>query len=221
MKSTTQLHDIQIGKFQVITVNFLKDELATDVVLYLSSKNNAFGVLMSYWTDGDARVIRLGKDRYMEYGIGEEEFQYKKDLNIKCNDLDQSFYDCFIPKLMKSDFSECPKKCLPFDPNVNYDSKVPVCKPNTEEFTCATTYAFNKLLKLHKNGACTRSCKINEYRGHTTFESKSNTPTLAYYYLVPSNIFQQKEYLIYDLIGLITAIGGSMGLFIGFSFKGE
>ena len=221
LKSTTKSNDIQIGKFQVITVDFKKDELATDVVLYLSSKNNAFGVLMSYWTDGDARVIRLGKNTYMEYGIGEEEFQYKEDLNVKCNELDQSFYDCFIPELMKSDFAECPKKCLPFDPNVDINRNVPMCKPSTEEFTCARTYAFNQLQNIRKNGFCTRSCKINEYRGHPTFESKSDTPTLAYYFLVPSNLFQQKEYIIYDFIGFVTAVGGSLGLFIGFSFKGN
>ena len=43
--------------------------------------------------------------------------------------------------------------------------------------------------------------------------------TVATWYWMPTDeIQEQKEYLIYDLNGLIGFVGGTLGLFIGFSF---
>ena len=212
---------IDVDTFKVITIDFQNDVEATDAIIYISSKNNALGLLMAYWADGDVLPVRLTKNTYMEYGISEEFFHYKEDLNIKCKDKEESFYDCYIPSLMKSNFSKCPTRCFPFDSGRKYPGMPPPCIPNTDENICARNHAFAHLLKSYKEQLCKRSCKINEYYGIKTFESSGSGSVFAYYYLVPKGVATQKEYLIIDFIGLVTAIGGALGLFIGFSFKGN
>ena len=47
----------------------------------------------------------------------------------------------------------------------------------------------------------------------------SSTKTIDFYYIFPSNELQvQQDYLVYDINGLIGSVGGTLGLFIGFSF---
>ena len=213
--------NIDIDSFKVITIDFKNASEATDATIYISSKNNALGILMTYWADGDVLPVRLAKNTYMEYGISEEYFHYKEDLNIKCKEQEESFYDCYIPKLIQSDFSKCPTRCLPFDSGRKYPGMPPMCVPNSDEKNCAQQHAFAHLLKAYKEQICKRSCKINEYYGINTFESSGSGSVFAYYYLVPKGVATQKEYLIIDFIGLVTAIGGALGLFIGFSFKGN
>ena len=219
MQSTSSVIDTKF--YKVITIDFVEEELNTDAIFYFTSKNNKNGVLMSYWTDGDALVIQLNKKTYMEHGIAEEYYLYQESLNVKCQNKDTSFYDCFIPHLSKTNFSKCPKKCLPFSLKSNATNDLPLCKPNSEEHKCAKSYSYKMLQTTQSEEICKRSCQINQYVGYKTFESLSETSTLAYYFLMPPEAVEQNEYLVYDIIGMISAVGGTLGLFIGFSFKGR
>ena len=42
----------------------------------------------------------------------------------------------------------------------------------------------------------------------------------AYSIAPPKTVVVHQEYLIYDTIGLIGSVGGTLGMFIGFSFSG-
>ena len=47
-----------------------------------------------------------------------------------------------------------------------------------------------------------------------------STSDIEFYWMFPSTIIKvHNEYLIYDMTGLIGSIGGSLGLFVGFSFR--
>ena len=47
-----------------------------------------------------------------------------------------------------------------------------------------------------------------------------STSDIEIYWIFPSTIVEvHSEYLIYDMSGLIGSIGGSLGLFVGFSFR--
>ena len=39
-----------------------------------------------------------------------------------------------------------------------------------------------------------------------------------YKFAVPEYVTTNEEYLIYDVIGMIGSVGGTLGMFIGFSF---
>ena len=40
------------------------------------------------------------------------------------------------------------------------------------------------------------------------------------YFMSPARVSVKEEYLVYDLVSVISTLGGTMGLFIGFSFTG-
>ena len=67
---------------------------------------------------------------------------------------------------------------------------------------------------------CTKHCKLTEYTGelsaHYNFD---NDGWITWEYIFDNELIEvYEEYLMYDIIGLIGTVGGTMGLFIGFSF---
>ena len=38
--------------------------------------------------------------------------------------------------------------------------------------------------------------------------------------MAPARVLVREEYLVYDFVAMISSIGGTMGLFVGFSFSG-
>ena len=100
--------------------------------------------------------------------------------------------------------------------------KYPYCELGTEEFLCANDYAFNYLLNASSAGECLRPCKINEYFGRVTYydDKWGRDTAFSYYYKPPEAKYIEEEYLIYDDIGVLSAVGGILGLLLGFSLKG-
>ena len=82
----------------------------------------------------------------------------------------------------------------------------------------------NQLLLLFYNQVhptCRKLCTTMNYEGNLELSQEEglgkNTIGLSYW--IPTNELEvQKQYLIYDFYGLIGFIGGTLGLFIGFSF---
>ena len=68
-----------------------------------------------------------------------------------------------------------------------------------------------------------KPCKINEYIGKVTFKSEKarHHSVFVYYFKPPEVKAIDEEYLLYDITAVISAIGGSLGLCIGFSIRGE
>ena len=63
-----------------------------------------------------------------------------------------------------------------------------------------------------------------QYHGRITDEFHYNDGTksvysLMYKFAVPEYVTTYEEYLIYDVIGMIGSVGGTLGMFIGFSFE--
>ena len=81
---------------------------------------------------------------------------------------------------------------------------------------------FNKTIRkarLH----CPVRCSTLTFKGEVVEEikTKDNPRHVEIFFWFTSNTTQvHQEYLVYDTVGLIGSIGGSLGLFIGFSFHG-
>ena len=99
-----------------------------------------------------------------------------------------------------------------------------MCKTE-EEFACAHEVFY----KVKSNDSflqkCTKSCNITSYNP-TTYEWNGNWNTLEgeishefvlYFSLAKNEILHYQEYLIQDFMSMIGSIGGTLGLFIGFS----
>ena len=48
----------------------------------------------------------------------------------------------------------------------------------------------------------------------------ANQAIFAIHFMSPARVLVKEEYLVYDFVAMISTIGGTMGLFIGFSFNG-
>ena len=68
---------------------------------------------------------------------------------------------------------------------------------------------------------CPRSCSMTQYSGTITFDiaQGSNISTVDYRFAIPLITKVYEQYVICDFITMIGSVGGTLGLFIGFSFS--
>ena len=59
---------------------------------------------------------------------------------------------------------------------------------------------------------------MHNTRIHWNRAEPSNIFHLALRYAPPYKVTVTEEYLIYDIIGFVASVGGTLGIFIGFSF---
>ena len=95
---------------------------------------------------------------------------------------------------------------------------IPICQDSKKEIWRSLTSKWNKILTN-----CPYSCMQTEYRGKMKsldgYFNYSKSTGLDYLYL--SRLIEvHTEYSIYELHDVIGSVGGTLGLFIGFSFLG-
>ena len=95
---------------------------------------------------------------------------------------------------------------------------IPICPDSKKEIWNHLEKKWNKFLTR-----CPNSCKQYEYQGKMKslngFSNDSKSTGLDYLFL-SGYIEVRKEYLLYEMDDVIGSIGGTLGLFIGFSFLG-
>ena len=87
-------------------------------------------------------------------------------------------------------------------------------------------FALVFLQNFQKSNNFSRPCTIEQYNRDIPstwgFDKDSKRRAeIAYEFLPPKMMVVNKEYLIFDTIGLIASVGGTLGMFIGFSFSGS
>ena len=98
-------------------------------------------------------------------------------------------------------------------------SSYPACE-NLENWDCMR----NEMAGIFKwtiRKVCPKHCHKVQYEGIVSYESTmENFTQIQWHYEFPTDdIDVHEEYLIFDAAGLIGSIGGTLGLFIGFSFR--
>ena len=100
-------------------------------------------------------------------------------------------------------------------------SEIPTCYPETEDI-CDAWSTFHEIFNGLSTQKCLKACTVEEYKGRVDFEDfrpeESSLFQLIFRYSPPYKVLVTQEYLIYDFIGLVGSVGGTMGIFIGFSF---
>ena len=149
-----------------------------------------------------------------------------KPLNCKTSDTEYvSGQQCLVNMFIDENFSPCPIKCLPIQMKgfqyVNKSTSLMNCEKIEDEICNAGSKVWNKLYEEFPS--CLKPCKIITYK-----DSKLDIyeaiylevgQTLANFDLMINSIRKiEKEALVYDTNDVIGAIGGSLGLFLGFSF---
>ena len=141
--------------------------------------------------------------------------------NVSCSK--ENYQKCKERKILDYDYTGCSNKCmathLPFNKSwlnlINWKE----CK-DLKEYVCMR----RKLSHVfgHINEYCPKHCSRTEYTGKRTFLVDADTETnyvFMWNYKFASKKYEvHQEYLLYDMTGVVGTVGGTLGLFIGFSF---
>ena len=156
---------------------------------------------------GDRTIIELNQEKSL----------YLNLPNHKCRS--QSYFEDLIQKFDSADFSKCPRKCRPTEKDFGLDqhlvSHIKECKSELEG-NCSR----NIMIECEKE-IIIKPCKKLFYFGRVMRPSQTktqNTSHLWYHFTPPGNLIVHEEYLVFDMISLISSVGGTLGLCIGFSF---
>ena len=192
---------------------------------YLTSEINSYGILRSAWLDGDAVYFRVSpKQVYMDIGIREKRYKFLKN-KVECRQ--EPFYRCYGKALLNADFSECNETCLPHSMPQSWmnESIIPLCETDTKAMNCSKNLAYNLKTKIMETDQCNdRTCSTIEYSGKVVSaevsEKHQHITVVSYFFLPPGSVIVFEEYLIYDFVGMLGSVGGTLGMCIGFSFVG-
>ena len=196
------------------------------IAIYFTSEENLYGITKRNWKDGKVYPISITKEygrwKVVELGV---------EKHIKFDDCSEySFYECAGTKISKSDFSNCSVACMPITfPSVSYP---PQCKNYESWFEdhdgddCAECNCnwniINEIIKnIEFNNECPRTCSTIQYPvfHEMDYQEEGDSAIIQYKFSIPLVVQANKEYIIFDAIGMIGSVGGTLGLFIGFSFS--
>ena len=186
------------------------------VVFYVTSQENSPGFFDGTWKDGKPLQFAMTKNTYVTYNMQPQMTKYLEQMG-KCQK--KSYYKCITSHLDVIEFNECSIKCIPnvfSNMDINYSTNF--CQNDTDSQQCI----FNHMMKQEFESKCTKSCSNIEYLGDVVV----NVPFKSEYenwniYLLTLKLTNQdflckvfEEYLLYDAIGIIGSVGGTLGICI-------
>ena len=213
-KITANIIRVKAPFWLYLNVNFadhIAEKDIPNVDIFLSTEMNAYGVTMYNWLDG--KRITLNKVK----GFKWMEIQPTKVINLKSKSKcsETGFYNCFYSNLSHQNYDSCSKKCLSIS---TFDNAMPICE-TVEEFQCS----HNITVRLKENSKCLPACtQIHygieyEYQEDSEMTNASRNVTFAYR-ISKLKLMVEEEYLVHDFVNMLGSIGGTFGLFVGFSF---
>ena len=223
---------VSIGDWAAVDIIFndsYPEEKIPSLQFYVTSENNAFGVVAYQWEDGEALSFEM--DRYtvaVNMQLYSEKYSILKSKH-DCREV--SFYECIGTKMYQQDISHCPKKCVP-DPDSNYtislpkkvieDMNLPWCETQLERECVGRV--MKQFWFESKKQKCPRPCSHVQYKslGKSTEKATNDINrnfTFAFMFLSYAATTVHQEYYIFDEIGMISSVGGTLGMFIGVSFN--
>ena len=133
---------------------------------------------------------------------------------------------CLVNMFIDEHFSPCPIKCLPIQMKgfqyFNKSTSLINCAKLEDEVCNGGPNVWDKLHYGFLN--CLNPCKMTTYKNsrldlYEPMYSKRRGQTYANFELAMRSLRKiEREVLVYDTNDVIGAIGGSLGLFLGFSF---
>ena len=186
------------------------------VDVFVTSEYNSHGnVALNYFDGQETVVSRISANTWVKLRSEKYSFLSTEKSIPKCQNH-HSFYDCYSSKLYSTNFQSCPKKCSPF----TYSGlNVSLCS-SKEDFDCATKVA-EKIFLDKSRTRCLPMCQRVQYSQTYRWDNaelKLGNNFKFFYQIAKGKMNVYEEYLIYDVKGMVGSIGGTLGLFIGFSF---
>ena len=115
----------------------------------------------------------------------------------------------------------CDNPCKPDSYGQRLDKILRSLPPCTNE---ADQICFKNLIEKIAGNILAKPCTKLQYNvqwsSHKGHKNPPNQAKFKLQFITPPRVIVKEEYLIYDAIGMVSAIGGTMGLCISFSFSG-
>ena len=185
------------------------------IAVALSTQNNSYCGDGATFYDGELKDVRasLGQKKYMQ--VRPEKIIYSQE-NEKCRS--KPYHDTLLETTLQRAKFRCGKPCIPSGYRSCKDiaqNRTKICE-NERDKKC-----FYEILTAVEKEIIVKPCTVFQYFvDETTYNWESdNTVKFEMVYATPARVNVKEEYLIYDMVSMIGAIGGTMGLCIGFSFK--
>ena len=232
-KITSEM-EIRNGELLCNTMKFNITKSETDypkgVKIIFASETNSNGVLTTdAFIEGD--VIKVNYDLHTnDSTIVTMEQRNNEYLALTSNcSTQKSIFQCSAD--VAFDLIEngtCPTKCIPpINKSIlklsTRESNLPLCHKQEDNF-CLGYAMLQKTMEVNQLESCPKSCKRVSYHGNVikTDSLERSWPEdmdveICYGFSTMS-IRIDEEYLIYSFADMVGAIGGSFGLFLGFSF---
>ena len=182
--------------------------------VYFTSEENSYGNSLDWW-EGNVFEQRLDLETRVEVTLKPFEYRYLGE-GTKCSQ--QSNIARFKSVLKDANFTNCQEKC---SPHYFVNDIFPPCG-NTDAYTCAFNNIHNYWLDFKISHGYKKPCMVLEYQGKKTYDwdDEKYQTAIEYKFAPPMMTNVQQEYLIFDTIGMIGSVGGTLGMCIGFSFSG-
>ena len=207
------------------------------------SEQNSYGLTKGKWFDG--KVYGKYEDSYslIQNHMSVDIFSIKEYRKLPYTCSNESYYECLARRFGNIALNETSQqyhngmqcqldtKCLPFSLPEIGKKNLPICKNNQEKACYADV--LSKLMS-NQDTYCKRLCNVKEYKyrlgKRLGLDDKSNSLVFSYKFSSPStgrNLRSwipvktvKKEYLVITFKSLVGTIGGTLGMFVGFSFFG-
>ena len=226
------VRNISDAPWSGIKINFNESVLdLPQLNIQIMDDENSYGIIYGRMT-GKAITypVEFGKALWVQ--LQPEKFKYlSKSQSPKSTCGQRSYYECIESELLEKIESNCSKKCYPMHTKI-----ISISKCVDEKIRrCAG----NVIIENVYNGAglksqCKKPCEILQYLEYWKFymvnysipNNNPNDETNLWFWfwyqfedVDEKGIIVNEEYLIYDTINMIGSLGGTLGLFIGFSFS--
>ena len=189
------------------------------VRFYITSQTNSLGFDFWKWKDGKPLLMAVDKNTFMKYLIQPKRMKYLEETS-ECQP--EPYYECIASQLDEMEFNKCSNKCIP--KAISYlgrNYSTPFCEDDPDN-ECAWKIV-QKINSQKIASNCKKSCSNLEYSGQIalnrpSFSKKGENWTQYYFkYVLNNQEFESmvyEEYFIYDTIGMIGAVGGTLGISI-------
>ena len=190
----------------------------TTVRFIMTSQKNSPGSSFSKWKDGKSLQLTLNKNSFMRYIIEPQMTKYLEETG-ECQL--EPYYGCIGNQLDEMEFNNCSNKCIhkAFS-NLGRNYSTPFCEDDSDN-ECARKIV-HKITTKRIVSNCKKSCSNLEYFGQIsrimpTFSNKGKNWNMYHLrYILNNPDFEAmvyEEYFIYDTIGLIASVGGTLGTY--------
>ena len=214
-----------------------------DYIIHITSEQNSYGLTKGKWFDGKVYGQDVESFSWISNHQSVDIFSVKEYRNLPYTCSNESYYECLARRFEDIALDEASQqyhngikctldaKCLPFSLPETGKTNIPICM-NDREKACYVDMLSQ--LMSNQDTYCKRLCNVKEYkftvRGSLGVHEKFKGLVFSYKFSSPSTSRNlrswmpvktvKKEYLVITFKSLVGTIGGTLGMFVGFSFIG-